>query len=102
MASFHLLRVQPPHPELSPTGDLCLRWAERRHSWRRVSGGGRSYRLLLRHGGCHRFAFRTSTERDTRTAWIAMPALPYPKRPDRLPTAGRQSHKPQEVSTWTS
>jgi hypothetical protein len=32
--------VQPQLPELSPAGDHCLRWSERRHSWRRVSDGG--------------------------------------------------------------
>ena len=37
---------------------------------------------LLRHGGCHRFAFRARPAGEPGSAWIAMPALPYPKHPD--------------------
>lgn len=41
---------------------------------------------LLRHSGCHRFAFRFGTRAERRTTRIALPGLPYAKRPD-LPRA---------------
>jgi hypothetical protein len=39
---------------------------------------------LLRHGGCHRFAFRLGSPSARRATWIALPGLPYPKRSDPL------------------
>ena len=56
---------------------------------------------LLRHGGCHRFAFRLGPPVDRRATRIALPGLPYPKRPDApRPPGFRPDHADARSARW--